>query len=249
MIMKHVCPAGMTLEQFNAIPTFAEKVFMCPVITLPGDEAAAGARDASDLADSPFPDGTGSFAFSVTSAAGTMTLDDSSFMPVPTSCPATGACIEVSHYVFGDVPVGTVTVTETTPPANYHFGTVLFTPNSGDDAAFVSASNGVITLDTSKDATPDDGVMLHVYNLAGEGGVSPGTGTPAPTPTAPVGGPATPEQSVQGGTGLPNTSTNVAAPMSGPTGSLLALLAGALLLGSLGSLGALSLEARRRRRR
>jgi hypothetical protein len=149
------------------------------------------------------------------------------------------------------VPAGTVTVTETTPPANYHFGTVLFTPNSGDDAAFVSAANGVITLDTSKDATPDDGVMLHVYNLSGEGGVSPGTGTPAPTPTptAPVGGPATPEQGVQGGTGLPNTSTNVAASTGGPTGSLLALLAGALLLGSLGSLGALSIEARRRRHR
>jgi hypothetical protein len=239
MIMKHVCPAGMTLEQFNALPTFADKVFTCPVVTLPGDLAAAGARDASDLDSSPFPDGTTSFAFSVSSSAGTMTLGDSTFNAVPASCPASGACIETSHYDFADVPMGSVTVTETTPPAGYHFGTVLFTPNSGDDTAFVSASNDVITLDTSKDSTPEDGVMLHVYNLAGEGGVSPGTGTPAPSQK-------TPEQGVQGGTGLPNTNTST--PADGPS-SLLLVIAGALLLGSLGSLGVLNFEAYRRRHR
>jgi hypothetical protein len=239
MIMKHVCPAGMTLEQFNALPTFADKVFTCPVVTLPGDLAAAGARDASDLDNSPFADGTTNFAFSVSSSAGTMTLSDAAFTAVPVSCPASGACIETSHYDFAGVPMGSVTVTETTPPAGYHFGTVLFTPNSGDDTALVSASNGVITLDTSKDSTPDDGVMLHVYNLSGEGGVSPGTGTPAPSQS-------TPEQGVQGGTGLPNTNTS--APADG-TSPLLLLIAGALLLGSLGGLGLLNVEAYRRRHR
>jgi hypothetical protein len=238
MIMKHVCPAGMTLAQFNALPTFADKVFTCPVVTLPGDEAAAGARDASDLASSPFPNGTTSFAFSVSSSAGTMTLGDATFTAVPASCPASGPCIETSHYDFADVPMGSVTVTETTPPAGYHFGTVLFTPGSGDDASLVSASNGVITLDTSKDMTPQVGVMLHVYNLTGEGGVSPGTGTPAPS--------STPEQSVQGSTGLPNTNTST--PTDG-TSSMLLLVAGALLLGSMGSLAVANIEAYRRRRR
>jgi hypothetical protein len=111
MIMKHVCPAGLTPEQFDQIATFGEKVFTCPVITLPGDEAAEGARDASDLPDSPFPDGTGAFDFSVVAGTTNLTLaDDGTFMPAPTMCPESGPCIEVSHYAFGSVPLGEVTV-------------------------------------------------------------------------------------------------------------------------------------------
>jgi hypothetical protein len=163
MIMKHVCPAGLTPAEFDQIATFGEKVFTCPVITLPGDEAAEGARDARDLPDSPFPDGTGAFDFSVVAGTTSLTLaDDGTFMPAPTTCPDSGACVEVSHYAFGSVPLGEVTVTETDPPAGYDFGRVLFTPDSGDEATFVSAENGVIVLDTSN----DDSVMLHVYNFA-----------------------------------------------------------------------------------
>jgi hypothetical protein len=245
MVMKHVCPAGMTLQEFNAIPTFAEKVQTCPVITLPGDEAAADARDASDLDDSPFADGTAAFGFSISTSAGTETLDDATFVPNPTTCPATGPCIETSFYEWSDVAAGNVTVTETTPPGDYHFGTVLFTPGSGDDATLVSASNGVIMLDTSKDPDASDGVMLHVYNLTGEGGVAPGTGTPAPSQPSMQQPP--PEQGVQGSTGLPNTATTEST--SDGTSSLLMLLAGTLLLGSLGTLAFANLEAYRKRRR
>ena len=251
MVMKHVCPAGMTPAQFDAIPTFAQKVFTCPVITLPGDEAAAGARDARNLDNSPFPNGTGAFGFTVTSSAGAMTLADATFSPAPTTCPETGPCIEVSHYVF-DVPVGTVTVHETQPPANYTFGRALFTPNSGDDATLVAISNGTITLDTSKDTTPDNGVMLHVYNFTGEGGEHPATSTPTPTATpeenvqGTTGTPAAsraPESSVKGTTGLPNTSTG-----DSSTSLLLVVLAGLLLITSAGSLVAVNVRSVRRRR-
>jgi hypothetical protein len=163
MIMKHLCPAGLTPAEFDQIATFGEKVFTCPVITLPGDEARADARDVSDLEDSAFPDGTGEFDFSVVAGTTTMTLaDDGTFVPAPTMCPESGACVEVSHYGFGGVPQGDVTVTETHPPAGYEFGRVLFTPGSGDEATLVSAAGGVIVLDT----TEDDSVMLHVYNFA-----------------------------------------------------------------------------------
>jgi hypothetical protein len=237
MIMKHVCPAGLTPEEFDQIATFGEKVFTCPVVTLPGNEADLAARDASDLADSPFPDGTTDFDFSVAAGGSTSTLADASFMPMPADCPETGDCIEVSHYVF-DVARGMVTVTETAPPQDYTFGRVLFTPNSGDDATLVSASaNGVIVLDTSA----DDSVMLHVYNFTGEGGVSPATGTPAPTASQGEGTNA-PEQGVQGTTGVPNTATG------DPSASLLLMLLAAILIVASGvSFAAINVRARRRR--
>lgn len=243
MIMKHVCPAGLTPEEFDQIPTFAEKVFTCPVVTLPGDEAAAGARDARALDSSPFPDGTADFDFSVEAGASMSTLTDATFTPTPVDCPASGDCVETSHYDFSAVARGTVTVTETTPPEDYVFGRVLFTPGSGDDATLssVDTDTGTIVLDT----TNDDSVMLHVYNFTGEGAVSPGTGTPAPTeapPNAPGGG-VQPEGRVKGSTGVPNTS------LPDPSGGLLLMTLAALLLtGSAVGLAVVNVRDHRRRR-
>lgn len=133
------------------------------------------------MADSTFPNGTGAFGFSVTSGESVMTLADSTFMPVPTACPETGACTELSHYIFSDVAEGTVVIRETQPPEDYTFGRVLFTPGSGDDATLVSTSaDGVIVLNT----TNDDSVMLHVYNFTGEGGISPGSQPPSTSPSS-----------------------------------------------------------------
>ena len=243
MIMKHVCPAGLTPEDFDQIATFAEKVYTCPVVTLPGDEADADARDASDLDASPFPAGTTDFDFSVEDGASTSTLADATFMAQPADCADADPCIETSNYVFDGVARGTVTVTETTSPQNYIFGRVLFTPGSGDDATLssVDAASGTIVLDT----TNDDSVMLHVYNFTGEGAVSPGTGTPAPSQAAPgaPGGGVAPEGGVKGSTGVPNTA------LPDPSGGLLLMLLAALVLtGSAVGLAVVSVRDLRRRR-
>lgn len=245
MVMKHVCPAGMTVAQFNALPSFAEKVFTCPVITLPGDTIANGqARDARDLHNSPFSSGEGAFDFGVAGGGATMMLStDATFEGATTPVGCSGAdCVEVSHYGF-DMPTGVVTVTETTPPANYHFGTVLFTPNSGDDAAFVSVHDGVIVLDTSKDSSPANGVMLHVYNFTGEENVQGATGTPAPSQ-----GSTSPEQGVQGATGTPAGSLANTSIDSGRGGDPLpTVLFSLIVLLSLGGLAYTNVSSARRR--
>jgi hypothetical protein len=215
MIMKHVCPASVQSEaDFDALGGFLAKVLTCPVVTLPGDVGPAGALDADDdFFDVFVAGGEARFDFSVQAGNGSWHLSDATFLPAKVcetdvNADANGdgvisadVCIEVSHYALDGVAEGSVTITETAAPSGFRFGSIEFTPMSGDDATLVSvdAASGTIVLDT----TADDGttgaaeagphvVMVHVYNFANAtapsqsptGGVEAATGTPSITPPA-----------------------------------------------------------------
>lgn len=240
-IMKHVCPDEVqSVEQFNALGGFLEKVLACPVITLPGDSGPDGALDADDdFFDQFVAGGTIDFNFTVAAGNGSWGLGDATFQPAQLCETDLGAdangdgtispdvCLEVSHYMVGGVAQGNVTVTESTPPSGFRFGALEFTPGSGDDAALVGVDNaaGVINLDTSGDAD----VMLHVYNFANLEGTEGGQGGPKP------------REGTQGGGGLPDTAVPT-------TGTVPAALVALVFLTALGA-GSLQVAWSRKRMR
>jgi hypothetical protein len=174
MVMKHTCPEEIQSEaDFDALGGFLQKVLACPVITLEGDEGT-GAANA----------GQANFDFEVMGSDGTMqAIEDAEFMAAKLcetdlNADADGdgnleadVCVDVSHYMYENVARGDVMVTETMAPAGHHFGSIEFTPDSGDEATLVSFGDGVIELDTSN----DDSVMVHVYNFK-HGSQMPKTG-------------------------------------------------------------------------
>lgn len=199
LIMKHVCPDEIqSVEQFDALGGFLDKVLACPVITLPGDDGPAGALDADDdFFDQFVAGGTTGFNFTVGATNGSWDLGASTFMPAQLCETDLGAdangdgtispdvCVEVSHYGIDGVAEGAVSVTESTPPTGFRFGDIEFTPMSGDDATLVSIDNaaGVVQLDTTSDdgttgtgAAGPDAVMVHVYNFANVEAEQPGQG-------------------------------------------------------------------------
>lgn len=175
MVMKHACPDNIQSEaDFDALGGFLQKVLTCPVITRVGDEGT-GAANAGQV----------DFNFSVMGSDGTThSIEDASFMAAKLcesdlNADADGdgnieddVCVDVSHYVYDDVAMGDVSVTETMPPAGHRFGSIEFTPNSGDEATLVRFGDGVVELDTSN----DDSVMLHVYNFKKPANQMPDTG-------------------------------------------------------------------------
>jgi hypothetical protein len=234
MVMKHNCEDVMTEADFEAVEARAatnpltpdaafgptvETVLECPTVVLQGDPQTENA----------VAGGVSAFDFTVAGqTGGAMQLSSDGVYEMLSACEPgveydadrsgtldAGVCLDLSHYEF-EVAAGTVTVTETTPPAGFTFGTLRFTPGSGDEATLVSASNGVIVLDTSAD---EDGmVMLHVYNFAVA--AAPPAPTPAPTPGA-----------------LPDTAA------SGTLSGAIAALAAMLVV--LTSLGVLAVRTRR----
>ena len=203
MIMKHACTEADVQSEadFKAIEAGAEgdavtalalTVLACPTIVLADDEG-----DRTDGIAGPAVD----FDFSVTDSAGnTQTIADAEFMAaklcesdIERDANGDGefsedVCLDISHYVFSGVAVGDVTVTETSPPNGWRFGTLRLTPEelqgeSDDQAtgATFNAASATVTLDLSGD--PDNAAMLHVYNFEG----SPSTDTlPAASTLAPT---------------------------------------------------------------
>jgi hypothetical protein len=227
MVMKHNCANVMTEAEFEAVEaraatnpttpdaafgTTVETVLECPTVTLDGD-----AQTPDTVAGGPSV-----FDFTVEGDAGdALTLSTDGAFAQSAACETdvsydanrngtldASVCLDLSHYAF-DVAAGVVTVTETTAPGGFAFGTVRFTPGSGDEATLVSAAGGVIELDTSAD---EDGmVMLHVYNFSTAAAPAE---TPAPTPVP------TPMAST-----LPNTSTESGGPVSTSLVAIVALAA------------------------
>jgi Prealbumin-like fold domain len=241
-IMKHLCAdvanvadfvaieAAATAASDNPFAALAATVLACPTIVLTGDVPTAGAVTGGNV----------DFDFSVVDADGTKMLSvDGAFMGGQL-CESdidlilvdndADDCLDTSHYSFEAVN-GTVTITETAAPAAHRFGTLRFTPGSGDEAALQGTiasveASGVIQLDTTVDA--DGSIMLHVYNFTTEGTQG---GNPRPTP----------REGTQGGT-LPDTG--IEAVSSGP-----AAIAGAILLMVIGLASAATYATVRARRR
>jgi hypothetical protein len=263
MVMKHVCPDAIQSEAaFDALGGFLAKVAACPVITMPGDDGPAGALDAgSDFFDQHVDNGQTAFDFTVVASDGTRDLAaDAMFEPakvcetdVNVDIDGDGTisattCLEVSHYALDGVAEGSVSVMESSPPAGFRFGSIEFTPGSGDDSTLVSvdAATGTVMLDT----TQDDGtsgsaeagphvVMVHVYNFA-----NVESSTPTPTATS------TPSGGVEGATGTPritppstDTSATGATRSASNDGFLLVLAGMGVLLAAV----AFATQATRRR--
>ncbi len=238
-VMKHNCANVATMAEFEAVEaraatnpttpdaafgTTVETVLECPTVVLDGDaqtpDAVAG--------------GTSTFEFTVGDGGSVQTLSTDSTYTQAAACETdvmydanrngsldAGVCLDLSDYDFTTAD-GTVTVTETAPPSGFAFGALRFTPGSGDEAALVSAANGVIVLDTTAD---DDGsIMLHVYNFATAAG-----GTAAPTPAA---------------SALPDAAISAD---GSTTGTQLALILGGTALIGFALIGRTALRTRRTR--
>lgn len=179
----------------GTLPGLVATVLACPTVFLPDDTGTGG------IAADPT-----AFEYTVEDAAGASydLSSDGMFMPMQL-CEADIAldangngeveadvCLDVSMYMFSPVAEGDVTVTQTSAPGDTRFGTIRFTPASTDDLALLSATGGVIELDTTADtqvAEPplpldeynDDVVVAHVYNFVGAGATEmPTTATDLP---------------------------------------------------------------------
>lgn len=197
VVMQHVCQASIQSEaDFKAVedkgaggqpggqgtlPGLVATVLACPAINLTKDKPTAGIH--ADPANFDYTIvGSGGESYKLAS--------DGMFMPAKL-CEADikldvdgdgdmdkTTCLDVSMYGFSPLTEGQVTLTQSTPVANTRFGTIRFTPASTDEKTMVSASNGVVVLDTSKDTQVDspplplaeyndDVVVVHIYNFQG----------------------------------------------------------------------------------
>ena len=186
MIMKHACTEEPVKDQadFDAIvakangdeiTALALTVLACPTIVLSGNEG-----DRTDGVAGPAVD----FDFTLTDSNGDeQTLADAEFMAaklcetdIERDANGDGTfsadvCLDISHYVFSNLPAGDVTVVETTPPNGWKFGTLLLTPqalqtagsNDAATGADFDAASSTVTLDLAGD--PDNNAMLHIYNF------------------------------------------------------------------------------------
>ncbi len=122
-----------------------------------------------------------------------------------------------------ETPEGSVAPSASATPTPTESPSGTPTPSETPEGSVAPSASATPTPTESPSGTP-------------EGSVAPGTGTPAASNS--------PEGGVKGGTGLPNTSTGGDA----TTSSMLALLAGLLLLTSLGSFAFANVKSARRRR-
>ena len=199
IVMQHICKADIqTVEQFAAVenagaggepggegtlPGLVATVLACPAVVQPGDMPTNG------IAATPT-----NFEYTVADAEGAsyMLGADGEFMAAKLcesdiSLDVDGdgdmddaTCLDVSMYGFAPTAEGEVTITQTAGLGNSRFGTIRFTPGSTDEATEVSATDGVITLDTTADEAVaenplglaeynDDVVTVHVYNFQNAG--------------------------------------------------------------------------------
>jgi hypothetical protein len=189
-VMLHVCPEDIrSVEDFDALGGFLQKVLTCPVVTRTGDEGPKGSVSAANQ----------NFSFAIDAPDGSsQTIADARFMQgklcetdLDTDVDEDGAkskdtCVDISHYVYSGIPKGELRITESAPPDGFVFGAIEFSPaalGGGNDAdTLVSARDGVIELDTARDE--DATTMLHVYNFRAtsmHGGGHSGGGTAGPS--------------------------------------------------------------------
>lgn len=195
IVMQHLCNADIQSEaDFQAVedagaggqeggegtlPGLVATVLACPTVFLPSDTGTGGiAADPTE------------FNYTVVDSAGASygLQADGQFMAAELcesdiNLDANGngeiesdVCLDVSMYGFAPTAEGAVTVTQTAAPGNSRFGTLRLTPASTDEMAVVSATQGVIELDTTQDTQVedpplplaeynDDVIVLHVYNF------------------------------------------------------------------------------------
>jgi hypothetical protein len=158
-------------------------ILACPTIVLAADEGNRTNGTAGPAVD---------FALTVTDSKGDkQTLADADFVPsklceTDMDQDANGdgkksadICLDVSNYMFSNLPAGDLTIRETTPPNGWKFGTMLLTPTAlqppgSDDAktgADFDARTGTITLDLAGDN--DNAAAVQIYLFAN----SPATDT------------------------------------------------------------------------
>jgi hypothetical protein len=73
-------------------------------------------------------------------------------------------CMDTSYYRFSNVSFGNVTVTELTPLPGTRFGAVKIGPDVRVQQTLNSSTNGVVELDTRRDAT-NGSIMVHIFNF------------------------------------------------------------------------------------
>ncbi len=227
MIMKHLCNSNITnLNDFlnlGAGQTYYRKFLNselnCPTSAIPGDVAPSGSITGPRT----------NFDFQVQNTNGTTTQtlkNNGTYIPNKicessigvdidlNGTIASSTCLDASSYELNLTSTSSqVTVNETNPSPNSHFGAVLFTPdqiapNNDDQDLIGTTSSGVMNFNLASDT--DKMIMLHVFNIQnatttatttpGNGGTGtttpPVTGTTTPpvtgTTTPPVTGTTTP---------------------------------------------------------
>jgi hypothetical protein len=211
VVMQHLCDVSIQSEaDFAAVeekgaggqaggegtlPGLVATVLACPTIGMDGQAATDGISG-----------GQKAFNYTITdSADASYQLSDGMFMPAKLcesdidldvdgdGTKSATTCLDVSMTGVSPIAEGAVTLTQTAP-AGTRFGTIRTTPASTDDLAVLSASNGTIELDTSKDTQVDspplplseyndDVVTVHVYNFQNpaSSGEMPDTAIAQPT--------------------------------------------------------------------
>lgn len=198
MLMQHVCPSPdvksesdlAAIEQAGGggLVGAVRRMTACPTVSLHGDDPSDG------LAGPP-----ATFDFRIRGGLHAQTLRDATYeraklceLDLALDISGDGrwtddACLDSSHYVFEDVPIGRVSIQQTVPPPGTRFGALRFTPfqldRNNDRDALVSVADGRIELDTRTDHDPV--LMLHVYNVQLEGaaqGRMPDSSTDRPQP-------------------------------------------------------------------
>ena len=195
IVMQHICNADIQSEaDFVAVenegaggepggegtlPGLVATVLACPAVVQPGDTPTNGIAATPTSFDYTVADAEG--ASYVLSADGEFMAAKLCESDVSLDVDGDGdmddtTCLDVSMYEFAPTAEGEVTITQTAPVGNSRFGTIRFTPGSTDEATEVSASNGVIVLDTTADEAVaenplglaeynDDVATVHVYNF------------------------------------------------------------------------------------
>lgn len=194
-VMTHLCNSNIkNMDDFRALETgrdpvaaLANTVLNCPTTGLPGNEAVTGTVASPRIM----------YNFSVMGEHNqSQMLANSTFMQHKLSeadinkdvdgngTISSSTALDISHYEFATMADnGRVTVTETMPPAGFHFGALRFTPsslisnNDAESLLSIDPVQGRIQLDMSHDS--DKTVMLHVYQFVNNG--STGTTTPGTT--------------------------------------------------------------------
>ncbi len=187
-VMNHLCNTNIrNMDDFRnmqqgkgSVQAFAEAEANCPNSVLPGNQPVSGTVSAPKTV----------FDYSLMAPNGSVsTLNNATFMN-KSVCEnefntdfnhsgniSSSTCLDASEYVFPAIASSSagwnVTLTETSAPAGYHFGTVLFTPReldqNNDASSLVSSStnssNGQSTITLNVSGDNDRVVTLHVFNF------------------------------------------------------------------------------------